>query len=182
MRPPRTAILLISQYGIEGLTTKALAGAVGISESALYRHFSGKGEIIRAMITHFDSGVESLQITPSSWQFIKDFFAHRINQVIEEPALANIMYSEELFIHNREYADLMKDLMHKHRNMIISNLVIASKAGEIRNDIAPEMEFRMLAGSLRLLIKQYGMSGNAFDLTAQSSILFNTWDVLFKIK
>ena len=76
----------------------------------------------------------------------------------------------------------MKDLMHKHRNMIISNLVIASKAGEIRNDIAPEMVFRMLAGSLRLLIKQYGMSGNAFDLTAQSSILFNTWDVLFKIK
>ena len=71
MRPPRTAILLISQYGIEGLTTKALAGAVGISE----------------------------------------------------PALANIMYSEELFIHNREYADLMKALMHKHRNMIISNLV-----------------------------------------------------------
>ena len=73
MRPPRTAILLISQYGIEGLTTKALAGAVGISEPALYRHFPGKGEIIRAMITHFDSGVESLQITQSSWQFIKDF-------------------------------------------------------------------------------------------------------------
>ena len=59
---------------------------------------------------------------------------------------------------------------------------IASKNGVIRNDIAPEMIFRMLAGSLRLLIKQYGMSGNAFDLSSESTILFDTWDTLFKIK
>ena len=38
------------------------------------------------------------------------------------------------------------------------------------------------AGSLRLLIKQYGMSGNAFDLCSESTILFDTWDTLFKIK
>ena len=50
------------------------------------------------------------------------------------------------------------------------------------NNLAPEMIFRMLAGSLRLLIKQYGMSGNAFDLCSESTILFDTWDTLFKIK
>ena len=96
--------------------------------------------------------------------------------------LANMIYSEELFIHNSDYAGLMKEMMHKHRNMIMENIVIASKNGVIRNDIAPEMIFRMLAGSLRLLIKQYGMSGNAFDLCSESTILFNTWDILFKIK
>jgi len=73
-------------------------------------------------------------------------------------------------------------MMHKHRNMIMENIVIASKAGIIRSDIAPEMIFRMLAGSLRLLIKQYGMSGNAFDLCAESTTLFHTWDMLFKVK
>ena len=112
----------------------------------------------------------------------KAFFAHRIEQVKTEPALANMIYSEELFIHNSDYADLMKEMMHKHRNMIMENIVIASKNGVIRNDIAPEMIFRMLAGSLRLLIKQYGMSGNAFDLCSESTILFDTWDTLFKIK
>jgi hypothetical protein len=35
---------------------------------------------------------------------------------------------------------------------------------------------------LRLLIKQYGMSGNVFDLCSESTILFNTWDTLFKVK
>ena len=77
---------------------------------------------------------------------------------------------------------LLKEMMHRHRNIIMENIVIASKNGVIRNDIAPEMIFRMLAGSLRLLIKQYGMSGNAFDLCSESTILFNTWDTLFKVK
>ena len=76
----------------------------------------------------------------------------------------------------------MKKMMQKHRNLIMENIVIAVKQGIIRSDIAPEMVFRMLAGSLRLLIKQYGMSGNAFDLYDQSNSLFHTWDVLFKIK
>ncbi|MBQ9753811.1 MAG: TetR/AcrR family transcriptional regulator [Lentisphaeria bacterium] len=176
------AICLIAQNGIEGLTTKALGAAVGISEPALYRHFANKAEIVRAMMAYFDGDVENLKNTQRGWQFVKTFFAHRIEQVRTRPALANIIYSEELFIHNVEYAGLMKEMMHTHREMLMENIVIASKTGLVRNDIAPEMIFRMLAGSLRLLIKQYGMSGNSFDLCAESTILFNTWDVLFTVK
>ena len=176
------AISLIAKSGIEGLTTKALAAAVGISEPALYRHFSNKAEIVQAVIGCFDDDVENLKNTQRGWQFIKAFFAHRIEQVKNEPALANMIYSEELFIHNSDYAGLLKEMMHKHRNIIMENVVFAINTGIIRNDIAPEMIFRMLAGSLRLLIKQYGMSGNAFDLCTESTILFNTWDMLFKVK
>ena len=176
------AISLIAQNGIEGLTTKALAAAVGISEPALYRHFANKSEIVRAMLSCFDNNLENLMNTQRGWEFIKAFFAHRIEQVRTEPALANMIYSEELFIHNSDYAGLLKEMMHKHRNIIMENIVFAINTGVIRNDIAPEMIFRMLAGSLRLLIKQYGMSGNAFDLCTESTILFNTWDMLFKVK
>ena len=105
-----------------------------------------------------------------------------MQQFENERYWANIIFSEELFIHTSEYSELLKEMMHRHRNIIMENIVIASKNGVIRNDIAPEMIFRMLAGSLRLLIKQYGMSGNAFDLCSESTILFDTWDTLFKIK
>ena len=92
------------------------------------------------------------------------------------------MFSEELFIHTEEYSGLMKEMMHKHRDLIMENIILAMRSGEIRNDIPPEVVFRMTAGSLRLLIKQWGFSGNAFDLQAQSNILFNAWDALWKIK
>ena len=68
------AISLIAQNGIEGLTTKALAAAVGISEPALYRHFSNKAKIVQAVIGCFDDDVENLKNTQRGWQFIKAFF------------------------------------------------------------------------------------------------------------
>ena len=55
------AISLIAQNGIEGLTTKTLAAAVGISEPALYRHFANKSEIVRAMLSCFDNNLENLK-------------------------------------------------------------------------------------------------------------------------
>ena len=36
----------ISKYGIQNLTIKTLATDIGLSEPALYRHFSSKNEIL----------------------------------------------------------------------------------------------------------------------------------------
>ncbi|MBN1948990.1 MAG: helix-turn-helix transcriptional regulator, partial [Candidatus Cloacimonetes bacterium] len=48
-----TAIRIIAGQGIQHLTTKNLAGAIGISEAALYRHFSSKHEILLAVLDAF---------------------------------------------------------------------------------------------------------------------------------
>ena len=176
------AIKIISAKGIRALTTKALASAVGISEPALYRHFKNKAELIRILLIELDTAGEIQTASLQGWSFIRAFFESRVKLVSSEPYLANIIFSEELFIHESEYSFLMKEMMHKHRNMIMENLVKAAKEQEIRNDIAPEMIFRMTAGSLRLLIKQWGISKYAFDLQKESNILFNTWDILLKIK
>ena len=178
----KAAVQIVSINGIQALTTKSLAEYIGISEPALYRHFKNKSEIIRAMLMQFDVDLESLRRNHSGWELVKAFFTYRIEQVMNERYWANIIFSEELFIHTSEYSELLKEMMHRHRNIIMENIVIASKNGAIRSDIAPEIVFRILAGSLRLLIKQYGMSGNAFDLCSESTILFNTWDTLFRVK
>ena len=175
----KAAVQIVSINGIQALTTKSLAEYIGISEPALYRHFKNKSEIIRAMLMQFDVDLESLRRNHSGWELVKAFFTYRIEQVMNERYWANIIFSEELFIHTSEYSELLKEMMHRHRNIIMENIVIASKNGVIRSDIAPEIVFRILAGSLRLLIKQYGMSDNSFDLCSESTILFNTWDTLF---
>ena len=176
------AVQIIAANGIQALTTKMLAEYIGISEPALYRHFKNKAEIIRVMLVQFDVDLESISRRRAGWETVRAFFVYRIEQIINAPQWANIIFSEELFLHSNEYSTLLKEMMHKHRNLIMEHLVFAIKNGEIRSDIAPADIFRILAGSLRLLIKQWGFSGNAFDLQAQSNILFNAWDALWKIK
>lgn len=43
---------LLMEKGIKGLTTKNLAQEMGFSESALYRHFANKEDIIVLLLNH----------------------------------------------------------------------------------------------------------------------------------
>lgn len=41
---------LVARHGIQGATTSRIAAAVGVSEAALYRHFSSRSEILLATL------------------------------------------------------------------------------------------------------------------------------------
>lgn len=45
-----STLLLVGKYGVRGTTTSRIAGETGISEAALYRHFTGRDEIILAAL------------------------------------------------------------------------------------------------------------------------------------
>jgi len=46
----RAALHLFAEHGVDGVSTKQIAKAAGISEGAIYRHFSGKEELARSMM------------------------------------------------------------------------------------------------------------------------------------
>lgn len=46
----RAALHLFAEHGVDGVSTKQIAAAAGISEGAIYRHFSGKEELARLMM------------------------------------------------------------------------------------------------------------------------------------
>jgi len=46
----RAALHLFAEHGVDGVSTKQIAAAAGISEGAIYRHFSGKEALARSMM------------------------------------------------------------------------------------------------------------------------------------
>ena len=49
---------ILTECGLAGLTTKKLAAKMGFAESALYRHFKGKEEIIVTMLQYLAADVD----------------------------------------------------------------------------------------------------------------------------
>ncbi|WP_289466824.1 TetR/AcrR family transcriptional regulator, partial [Klebsiella pneumoniae] len=45
----------IDRFGIQNFTIKNLAGDIGLSEPALYRHFGGKNEILVGLLDYFSA-------------------------------------------------------------------------------------------------------------------------------
>lgn len=49
---------ILTESGLAGLTTKNLAAKMGFAESALYRHFKGKEEIIVTMLQYLAADMD----------------------------------------------------------------------------------------------------------------------------
>jgi TetR/AcrR family transcriptional regulator len=47
-----TAVDLFSRHGFDGTTTRSIAGAAGVSEAILFRHFASKQELYGAILEH----------------------------------------------------------------------------------------------------------------------------------
>ncbi len=171
------ALNLTAAGGIQNLTIKNLAGLLGVTEPALYRHFAGKQEIVKAMIAGFEDGIR-WDAAAHGLHGIEVFAKGRFRQVAANPPLARVMFAEELFMADPECAALLLQLMHRHKDRLRRYFEEAREAGEIRSDLAPDMLFRLVFGPVRLLVKQWGLSGQGFDLIAAGDEL---WDALSKI-
>jgi len=163
------ALLLTASGGLSNLTTRHLSSALGITEPALYRHFRNKSEIVKAMIHSFEHRStqvfgEILSLSLHGLDAVEFFVKDRFRLVVAQPALARVLFSEEQFIDEPEYAHLLLAMMHSHRNHLSRMLSEAQASGALRRDISGDMLFRLILGPVRLIIKQWALSNQAFDL------------------
>jgi AcrR family transcriptional regulator len=173
------SIRLIAEKGIQNLTIRNISTAIGVSEPALYRHFRNKSEIILALLDSFQEiardvlgGLEDTGM--SSLEKIHAFVQDRYRRCAENPELAKVMFSEEFFQNEPEYADKTLAIMHSHKDAVQAMICAGQENGEINSNLPPLHLFRIIFGSLRLLIKQWCLSGFAFDLEQQGEQLWKT--------
>lgn len=174
------ALHLTATRGIQHLTLKNLSEVIGISEPGLYRHFRSKSEIIAAMIGRFESGVSSEGSAVRGFRAIRGFVEGRLRQVESTPDLARVMFAEELFLDDPEFSAKLLMMMHKHRSELSRRFAEAVEDGEIPAGLPQDTLFRIVMGPIRLLVKQWGMTGGAFDIWKKGQELLDTLESLFK--
>ncbi|MBM4403910.1 MAG: TetR/AcrR family transcriptional regulator [Candidatus Cloacimonetes bacterium] len=179
------AINIIAQKGMCDLTTKNLAREVKVTEAALYRHFTGKAELIDTILAYFkqisDEVIGNLkQMNVSPLQKIRRFVFDRYGLFESQPELARVMFSEDLFGNDPGLISKVRDIMHSHRDEVILNITEAQKNGLIRSDLDALQVFRIIIGSMRLLITQWNLSSRAFSLTSEGEKLWNTIEKMIK--
>jgi TetR/AcrR family fatty acid metabolism transcriptional regulator len=179
-----TALSLTARGGIQNLTIRNLAENLGITEPAIYRHFKNKSEIVKTMIKNFEvAGNQKIaSVSNEGITGVEKFVKSRFALVSNNPPLAKVLFSEELFMDEPEYSELLMNMMHKHKDSLKVMLLKAQKDGDIRNDIEFDMLFRLIMGPVRLLIKQWGLSGSSFDLIEKGDLLWESLKKTLKLQ
>jgi len=95
----KAVLEIISSEGIGKLSTRNLASKIGVSEGALFRHFSSKKDIMLSILADVKNEllVEQERITYSSSltaeQKLFDFLCRHITYLIENKGITILLFS-----------------------------------------------------------------------------------------
>ena len=180
------SIELIADLGIQGFTIKNLSKRVGVTESAIYRHFESKTDILYSILKIFqnessktlDSACTSEQ---PAMEEIAKIFAHHFNYFDEKPAVAAVIFSESIFQNDNLLSKEVFKLLKMHEDALMCIINRGQLTGEIRNGSISKVQLvRMIIGSIRYTVTKWRLSNFNFDVKAEGKILLKNITELLK--
>jgi AcrR family transcriptional regulator len=160
---------ILSTSGISGLTIKNLAKEMQFSESAIYRHFTSKEEIIVAMLEYLahDMDTRYMQVTNSDHDALQKFkmiFENQFSFFEKNPYFVVAVFSDGLMDESAKINETILKLMSvkmKHLMPIISE---GQHKNVFTNAITSEELIHIVMGTFRLLMFKWRVANFQFDI------------------
>ena len=174
---------LIAESGIQSLTIKNLAKKIGFAESAIYRHYENKIQILLGILEFFKQNSEyfftsQLDSNEPTSTKIEHLFLNHFKKFTATPSLVAVIFSEEIFRDEVELTDKVKEIMNKNISSLTTIIETGQRNGEIRADIDASHLALMIMGSLRMFVKQWHISHYEFNLIEKGSEFINSIKIL----
>jgi AcrR family transcriptional regulator len=178
----KASLELIAEKGIQGLTIKNLSKKIGLVESAIYRHYESKTQILIAILDSITVETKSndLAKVESVISFLEKRLKNHFLTFTENPALVSVVFAEDLFQNDPLLVEKTKAKVEKSISEVAKLIKVGQQNGEIRNDIDSEQVSIMINGSVRMLVKQWKMSEYSFDLIQKGNKLIKSLKLLLK--
>ena len=176
---------ILTELGINGLTTKNLAAKMRFGESALYRHFSGKEEIILTMLQYFNENMDErltnciAHIDAPDEQLIA-VFNNQFDYFKQNPHFLVAIFSEGLLEKSNAINKVILDIMSTKKGHLFKIVALGQKKNVFNNVLMTEELVHIIMGSFRLQMLQWRMSDFAFDLKLKGSKLIKSLLTLIK--
>ncbi|MFW6265124.1 MAG: TetR/AcrR family transcriptional regulator [Bacillota bacterium] len=160
------ALEIIFKDGFYNLTMRNIARDIGISEAAIYRHFSSKEEIVESLADIvfyqnqlWNKSMEEVDV----FYLLEEIMLRQLRVLKDRPYLTAILFQEGIF---SEYPDIREKFnIHRENNIeIIKGIIIKGiKAKLISNDVNPDVFAVLYMGALRMTVLNWRASDFSYD-------------------
>jgi AcrR family transcriptional regulator len=177
----RTAIQIISEDGLSGISIRKLADRVGVTEAAIYRHFKDKAD----MMVNVMQFMRSNQQDATKWadelpaiEAIEKFFRDRVEFASMNPEISETLRRMRA---SHRYARLSEDgqeIRRGHGRPLVRFIDRGQSEGNIRNDIPSHQLAAIIRRTMHGFMEDWHLSGRGFDLMTDWE---STWEALRKM-
>jgi AcrR family transcriptional regulator len=168
---------LIMRYGSEHVTVRRIAGEIGISEGALYRHFRSKKEILLFLIRDIEENLVSHLQKGSPAQNIlgtlENILGNHLSSIGQRKGMSFLVIAEIISLGDKELNKRVLEVLRKYISNIKNLLLEGMRIGEIREDIDPEMVATSFFGTMQGLVTIWAVSNYDFSLEEKFGALWS---------
>ena len=178
---------ILTASGVGGLTIKNLAKEMNFSESAIYRHFSSKQDIIIAMLEYLAKNMdERYGVAISENQTVEEKFINLFTSQFtffkSNPYFVVAVFSDGLM----EESQKVNDAIHKIMTVKMKHLKPIIMQGQeddiFTNEISVEELLNVVMGSFRLFMFKWRIADFNYDIEEPGHKLIQTLLKLLKKK
>jgi TetR/AcrR family transcriptional regulator len=175
------AAKLIFKYGSEHLTVKRIAGVVGISEAAIYRHFSSKKSILFFLLSHIegvllkDLSLESADAQPVTLDTIERIIGNHFSAIDLRKGISFQVIAEIISLGDRKLNKQASQAIDKYISRLMELLTCAVRDGAVRKDIDLEAAATLLFALIQGLVNIWSLSEGSFKLTEKYASLWQIY-------
>ncbi len=177
---------ILTKSGVGGLTIKNLAKEMHFSESAIYRHFESKEEIIIALLEYLAETLDSrFNSVSSSYSPEEKFTAIFRNQLLffkENPHFCVAVFSDGLL----EESERINQTILKIMTVIMTHLMPIIMEGQQKKvfttAITTEELMHIVLGTFRLQMFKWRIAGFQFDIFRNGENMIQSLLTLIKNK
>jgi AcrR family transcriptional regulator len=177
---------ILTESGLAGLTTKNLAAKMGFAESALYRHFKGKEEIIVTMLQYLAADLDKrlagcVANLDSPVEKIKAVFNNQFDFFQKHPHFLVAVFSDGLLEESKKINAAIMQIMATKRKHLLPIITQGQLEGLFETSASAEDLMHIIMGSFRLHMLQWRMTDFSFDVKQKGNKLMGSILTLIKV-
>lgn len=168
-----TAIEVIDELGIQGLSTREIARRQGVSEATLFRHYKSKNELLLGVLDHFSKfDNDILQSTKLKKLSSKEAIIYLVTSTVEYyenyPAITSIMQILDVLRYEPELTKKVKQILDNQSAIVKGLIEEAQLEGEISREADSDNLAAIIMGFRREICLKWRLLGQAFSLSKRT--------------
>jgi AcrR family transcriptional regulator len=168
---------LIMRSGSEHVTIKNMAKEVGISDSAIYRHFKSKTEILSFLADYVSAGlIHDIEMARgvgfNSMKIIDEILRTHLSKINQKRGLSFLVLAEIISFGNKSLNKKVSDNIQIYVDRLRVVLSDGVRAGVVRKDVDLDAAALLLFGMIQGLVNMWALNAYKFDLVKRYSDLW----------
>lgn len=176
---------ILTLSGVGGLTIKNLAKEMNFSESAVYRHFTGKEEIIIAMLEYLADNMDTRysQAVAAHQSAIEKFttlFQNQFTFFKNNSHFVVAVFSDGLMEESQRINETILKIMAVKMKHLMPIVMEGQQKGVFTNSITSEELIHIIMGTFRLQMLKWRMANFEFDIVRNGNNMIQALLTLIK--